>query len=69
MSFNNRKVNPGSIDVHPTEKAIVVNYEVEAVILGEDGQAMLGDRKEGQKVFVFFNLHHLKLLRKFSFIF
>jgi len=48
--FLQRKVNPGSIDVHPTEKAIVVNYEVEAVILGEDGQAMLGDRKESQKI-------------------
>lgn len=45
-----RKVKGGSIDVHPTEKAIVVNYEVEATILGELGDPMLGERKESQKV-------------------
>ena len=46
-----RKVKGGSIDVHPTEKAIVVNYEVEATILGEMGDPMLGERKESQKVY------------------
>ena len=45
-----RKVKGGSIDAHPTEKAIVVNYEVEAVILGPLGEPMLGERKECQKV-------------------
>lgn len=40
----------GSLDVHPTEKALVVNYEVEASILGEGGGPMLGERKEGQKM-------------------
>lgn len=35
----------GSLDVHPTEKALVVNYDVEALILGELGDPMLGDRK------------------------
>ena len=45
-----RKVKAGSIDVHPTEKALVVNYELEATILGELGDAMLGDRKECQKI-------------------
>lgn len=40
----------GSLDVHPTEKALVVHYEVEASILGEDGGPMLGERKEGQKM-------------------
>lgn len=33
------------MDVHPTEKALVVNYDVEALILGELGDPMLGDRK------------------------
>jgi hypothetical protein len=32
------------------QKAIVVNYELEATILGELGEAMLGERKECQKV-------------------
>uniref|UniRef100_A0A3Q1EQ89 Kinesin-associated protein 3b n=1 Tax=Acanthochromis polyacanthus TaxID=80966 RepID=A0A3Q1EQ89_9TELE len=43
------KVTAGSLDVHPTEKALVVHYEVEASILGESGGHMLGERKEGQK--------------------
>lgn len=40
----------GSLDVHPTEKALVVHYEVEASILGESGGHMVGERKEGQKM-------------------
>lgn len=38
------------MDVHPTEKALVVQYEVEATILGEMGDPVLGDRKECQKI-------------------
>ncbi|KAM8838685.1 kinesin-associated protein 3-like isoform 1-T1 [Synchiropus picturatus] len=45
-----RKVTPGSLDVHPTEKALVVHYEVKASILGESGGQMVGERKEGQKI-------------------
>ncbi|KAL0967002.1 hypothetical protein UPYG_G00303270 [Umbra pygmaea] len=45
-----RKVKGGSLDVHPTEKALVVQYEVEATILGEMGDEMLGERKECQKI-------------------
>ena len=46
-----RKVKFSSIDVHPTEKALVVNYELEATILGELGDPMLGERKECQKMY------------------
>ncbi|KAL2089471.1 hypothetical protein ACEWY4_014159 [Coilia grayii] len=45
-----RKVKGGSLDVHPTEKALVVQYEVEATILGEMGDPVMGDRKECQKI-------------------
>ncbi|KAG7526402.1 kinesin-associated protein 3-like [Solea senegalensis] len=45
-----RKVTVGGLDVHPTEAALVVHYEVEASILAESGGHMLGDRKEGQKI-------------------
>lgn len=45
-----RKVKGGSIDVHPTEKALVVHYELEATILAETGDPMLGERKECQKI-------------------
>ncbi|XP_065647919.1 kinesin-associated protein 3 isoform X4 [Hydra vulgaris] len=48
--FLKRKVKGGTIDVHPTENAIIVNYELEAVILGELGDPMMGERKECQKV-------------------
>uniref|UniRef100_A0A4W6E8F3 Kinesin-associated protein 3b n=1 Tax=Lates calcarifer TaxID=8187 RepID=A0A4W6E8F3_LATCA len=50
LIFTQRKVTAGSLDVHPTEKALVVHYEVEASILGEGGGHMLGERKEGQKI-------------------
>nr|XP_034185847.1 kinesin-associated protein 3 isoform X1 [Osmia lignaria] len=48
--FLKRKVRSGALDVHPTEKALVVNYDVEALILGKLGDPMLGDRKECQKI-------------------
>lgn len=44
-----RKVKGGSLDVHPTEKALIVQYEVEATIMGEMGGPMLGERKACQK--------------------
>uniref|UniRef100_A0A8C1HDN6 Kinesin-associated protein 3a n=2 Tax=Cyprinus carpio TaxID=7962 RepID=A0A8C1HDN6_CYPCA len=44
------KYKGGSLDVHPTEKALVVQYEVEATILRETGDPMLGERKECQKI-------------------
>uniref|UniRef100_A0A671URZ1 Kinesin-associated protein 3a n=1 Tax=Sparus aurata TaxID=8175 RepID=A0A671URZ1_SPAAU len=45
-----RRVKSCTLDVHPTEKALVVHYEVEATILGELGEAMIGERKECQKI-------------------
>ncbi|XP_072555629.1 kinesin-associated protein 3a isoform X1 [Paramormyrops kingsleyae] len=48
--FLKRRVKAGSIDVHPTEKALIVHYEVEATILGQMGYPMLGERKECQKI-------------------
>nr|XP_046246978.1 kinesin-associated protein 3a isoform X2 [Scatophagus argus] len=45
-----RRVKGCTLDVHPTEKALVVRYEVEATILGELGSLMVGQRKECQKM-------------------
>ncbi|XP_022608745.1 kinesin-associated protein 3-like [Seriola dumerili] len=45
-----RRVKGCTLDVHPTEKALVVQYEVEATILGELGVPMVGERKECQKI-------------------
>ena len=50
LIWSYRKVKGGTIDVHPTDKAIVVHYELEAMILGELGDPMMGERKECQKV-------------------
>uniref|UniRef100_A0AAR2J6U5 Kinesin-associated protein 3b n=1 Tax=Pygocentrus nattereri TaxID=42514 RepID=A0AAR2J6U5_PYGNA len=47
---SSEKVKPGNIDVHPTEKALVVHYEVEASIRGERGDAVHEERKECQKI-------------------
>lgn len=47
-----RKIKPGAIDVHPSEKALIVNYALEASILGEMGDPLLGDKKECQKMLV-----------------
>uniref|UniRef100_A0A672I0P0 Kinesin associated protein 3 n=1 Tax=Salarias fasciatus TaxID=181472 RepID=A0A672I0P0_SALFA len=43
-----RRVTVNDLDVHPTEKALVVRYEVEASILA--GGQMLSKRKEGQQL-------------------
>ncbi|XP_037837190.1 kinesin-associated protein 3a isoform X2 [Kryptolebias marmoratus] len=48
--FLKRRVKGCSLDVHPTEKALVVQYEVEATILGQMGEPMVGERKECQKI-------------------
>ncbi|XP_060773419.1 kinesin-associated protein 3a [Neoarius graeffei] len=50
VRYLKRKVKGGSLDVHPTEKALIVQYEVEATIMGEMGGPMLGERKACQKI-------------------
>uniref|UniRef100_A0A3P9N3R7 Kinesin-associated protein 3a n=1 Tax=Poecilia reticulata TaxID=8081 RepID=A0A3P9N3R7_POERE len=44
------RVKGCSLDVHPTEKALVLQYEVEATILGELGEPMVEERKDCQKM-------------------
>eukprot|EP00936_MAST-01D_sp_MAST-1D-sp1_P002945 g2945.t1 len=45
-----RKVKSGLIELHNSESAIVVNYEVEATVLGDHGEAMQVERKQHQKL-------------------
>lgn len=52
-----KKVKTGTVDIHPTENCLVVNYEVEALILGDDGQPMIGDQKKCQKLIRFHSLN------------
>ena len=46
----NRRLIEGQLDVHPRQNAIVVHYEVEAVVLSEYGESMVADRKECKKL-------------------
>ncbi|XP_063683184.1 kinesin-associated protein 3-like [Bolinopsis microptera] len=61
-----KKIKTGAIDVHPTLSAIVVHFEVEATILGEAGDAMLGENKQSQKTIMIKNLSVGTDLRKLS---
>jgi len=45
MIINFSKVKAGRLDVHPTEQALVVYYELEAAILGEGMSKVLSDKK------------------------
>ncbi len=54
--FIKRKVKTGTVDIHPTDCCLIVHYEVEALILGDDGQPMIGDRKKCQKLIRFHSL-------------
>ncbi|UJR36175.1 hypothetical protein I4U23_028909 [Adineta vaga] len=45
-----RRIRGGQIDVHPTEKALIVNYSIEATVLDEYQNTMIGDKKDAQKV-------------------
>ncbi|EAT46662.1 AAEL002152-PA [Aedes aegypti] len=40
----------GTIEPHPTEKALIVNYKLEAAVFGEPGDPMLEDRKDCQRI-------------------
>uniref|UniRef100_A0A7G3APG4 Putative kinesin associated protein kap n=1 Tax=Lutzomyia longipalpis TaxID=7200 RepID=A0A7G3APG4_LUTLO len=46
----------GSIEPHPTEKAIIVHYKLEAAVFGEPGDPMLEDKKDCQRVIRLKNL-------------
>lgn len=44
-----RNVRKCTLDVHPTEKALVVNYEVEAVVVADGDDTVLEQSRECQK--------------------
>lgn len=52
FSFNSRRLKGGSIEPHPTENAIIINYTLEATVFNEPGDAML----EKSKVFLYLSL-------------
>lgn len=58
MHFIYRRVRSGAVDAHPTEPAIVVNYELDAFVLGENGEPVIGDHKVGINI----NYYILKIM-------
>jgi len=48
--FMKKKVKAGAIEIDYDACALVVNYEVEATVLGDMGEAIVADRKHNQKV-------------------
>lgn len=52
--YMRKKVRTGEIEVDMEAKAIVVNYEVEATVLGHNGEPMLCEKKNNQKRLVHF---------------
>ncbi|CAF0761376.1 unnamed protein product [Brachionus calyciflorus] len=51
-----KRTKGGAIDVHPTDKALIVNYEVEATILSDQGNPMVGEKKESKRIIKLKNL-------------
>lgn len=40
-----RRIKFDSIDVHPIEKALVVFYRIEAMLLSSDGEPVTGEKR------------------------
>lgn len=49
--YMRKKVKTGEMEVDLEAKAIIVNYEVEATVLGQNGESMLTEKKNNQKRF------------------
>lgn len=45
-----RAITEGQLDVHPTLSAIVVHYQMDAVVVSVYGEPMVADRKECRKL-------------------
>ena len=49
MSYMKRKVRPGRIELDYDNSSLLVNYEVEATVLGDDGEKMKTETAQRQK--------------------
>lgn len=48
-----RRLKGGSIEPHPTENALIINYTLEATVFNEPGDAMLEKSKVHLLLFLF----------------
>lgn len=51
---NQRRWKGGSIEPHPTDKALIVNYQLEATVFGEPNNPMLEEKKVSPDIYLFF---------------
>ncbi|XP_055911716.1 kinesin-associated protein 3 isoform X1 [Eupeodes corollae] len=48
--FIKKRWKGGSIEPHPTDKALIVNYQLEATVFGEPNNPMIEEKKDCQKI-------------------
>nr|XP_016923259.1 kinesin-associated protein 3 isoform X1 [Drosophila suzukii] len=48
--FIKKRWKGGSIEPHPTDKALIVNYQLEATVFGEPNNPMIEEKKNCQKI-------------------
>jgi hypothetical protein len=60
--FFYRRIKFDSIDVHPVEKALIVFYRIEAVLLSQDGEAVAGEKR----VHIHLSAHQVTLALNFE---
>ena len=50
LTTRGRAITEGHLDVHPTLNAIVVHYQMDAVVVSVLGDPVVADTKEGRKL-------------------
>lgn len=59
MNYRDRR--PGTLDVHPTQNALVLNYELEVQILGGDEVVLYGEKTVSAELNFYYMYFHIIL--------
>lgn len=62
-----RRWKGGSIEPHPTDKALIVNYQLEATVFGDPNNPMLEEKKVSCFLFIFITSFFLYPILSFLF--
>lgn len=62
-----RRWKGGSIEPHPTDKALIVNYQLEATVFGDPNNPMLEEKKVSCFLFIFITSFFLSPILSFLF--
>lgn len=63
-----RRLKAGSIEPHPSEKAIILNYKLEATVFGDPGDPMLEESKV-RVIIDFSNITHIICILHLFFVY